>query len=63
MKCNRCGNSERFTVIREIKYWDKKKKIFEDILNGKEYCVCDDCMMSNQEKEAVTRTKIYPEVL
>ena len=36
-------------MIKEITYWDAKKKIFEGILGGKEYTVCDDCMMSNQE--------------
>jgi len=49
MKCNWCGNSERFTMIREILYWDAKKKIFESILGGKEYYVCDDCMINNKE--------------
>ena len=49
MICKRCGNTKRFTMIREILYWDAEKKIFEKILGGKERCVCDDCMMNNKE--------------
>jgi len=49
MICKRCGNTKRFTMIKDILYWDAEKKIFERILNGEEHYVCDDCMINNEE--------------
>lgn len=47
MKCNRCGNTEVFTMIREIAFWNDKEKKFEPDLAcvGDEYYVCDVCMV------------------
>ena len=49
MKCKNCGNTERFTMIREIAFWNKEKKVFEDETGNSEYYVCDDCMTKNEE--------------
>lgn len=49
MKCNVCGNTERFTMIKEVEIWNSKKKIFEELTSGDVYYVCDNCMEHNEE--------------
>jgi len=49
MLCKRCGNTERFTMIREIASWNIKTKAFEPITDSEEYYVCDNCMEHNDE--------------
>lgn len=44
MKCNNCGNTEVFIMIKEIAVWNKKEKKFEPMTDGAEYYVCDVCM-------------------
>ena len=50
MKCNRCGNTEYFTMIKETAVWNNDKKRFDDIgQDADEYYVCDNCMAHNNE--------------
>jgi len=49
MLCKVCGNTERFTMIREIASWNIKTKHFEMITDSDEYYVCDVCMAHNEE--------------
>ena len=46
MICKNCGNSTKFTMIKETALWDDKKKIFQSIVEEEccEYYVCDTCM-------------------
>jgi hypothetical protein len=36
-------------MIREISFWNKEKKVFEDETGNSEYYVCDTCMQNNEE--------------
>ena len=49
MKCKTCGNTKRFTMLKETGHWNDDKKEFEPITQSDEYFVCDDCMNNHKE--------------